>query len=1318
MRKAMLLLLSFLLVFPGSLFFPAKTSHSHAAVIEGESVQQLTAAEIATGITSIAAPVKGATTLTLPTVPSGFSIKIKNSSREDVIPSMDAQIFPMETDTTVTLILEVTRISDGSRADTAPIQIVVPGLKEESSVDKSLLLNIITSAQSAYDEATEGTEPGQYPKGSKERLLNSIQIARSVMVDNNVKQDGVDASIAVLNLALSEFFASKIIGGADYLDSVTLKTDKNNLNLDGLAHLELSGKMQNGRAADLSHASVKYTVSNTNVIASVTPTDTGADLRAGTKINSAGTAVVTVSVTLDGVTKTDTLTFTVKFEKDRPSFHQYHQTLTMKMFMADNQGKVSMTFEQGLEAIKKMDQLTRGIPKIIYLVGWQFDGHDTGYPALDVVNPKLKRAQDEKAEDSLIWLMDEAFKYNTTVSLHINMLDASDKSPLWQTYLDADVIAREADGSLRKYVWGYPISYTREWEAGLTQKRIDKLLELLPIERAHTIHVDAFHQNIPGLAAGYISPYHEITSQEEAETQKKIIRYFNDKGIDFTSEFDKNYRVDPLIGLQPMAWHIRWNAAEQFSIPASLYVGGDGGDDRLGTGMLGEGTIKADPTTLKGFLEEFSLKTLPWFFLNRLDRISDKAGVVTFSNGVTSEKLGGSLLIKQNGRVLRDGDDVLFPAQWNEDSKKELLAFSKNGYVNRTWTLPDDWVNITAVDIYSIGLDGLKLLEKNKRISEGNISLTLSAGQGISIFPSDSTEFNHPSAFHLLSPMNKGEDVDAPKVTFEWEAAKLADSYRLIVATDSAFQKVVFDETVNTTLKIIPELTNDKQYFWKVIAINEKTKEMTANTGGVYTFYAKKTLPPSAPSGLNAMRISQDTVKLTWKSLDLASSYSVYRKIVTAEGNEDYVLIASNLTDLEYTDRNAQNDGSRNYYYLVTATNTNGEGPRSNPVSSDPVETKSGRIPEVSMTDGQTTIYGGSAVQLSTENNSSKWSVTKPDGTATTDAVINAAGFLYATKEGTYKVSVSNEESILITFSNMTSMPNLTVNNNGNGSAFGSTKGSYPPENVFDGNPATFYEHNSTNAYVGWDFGKPVAINVVRYLPRLGTNAQRSQGAILQGSNVSPSSGFEDLYYISEYPQNGTDKSWYVINLNNEKEYRYYRWLGAVIDGNNTRANVAELQFFVNIDRTALTNEINDAKVLSEADYTSSSWQALKSALTYAVNVNGNGEATQNQIDTAAAILQQAVVDLQDLTIQSLRDIVDGYILSGDLTGPLENQLKDRLDQAEYQLNKGSYQQAAKKMEDFLKHLNNAPMQRYISVEAKNYLAIDAQKLIAKWSSP
>ena len=86
-----------------------------------------------------------------------------------------------------------------------------------------------------------------------------------------------------------------------------------------------------------------------------------------------------------------------------------------------------------------------------------------------------------------------------------------------------------------------------------------------------------------------------------------------------------------------------------------------------------------------------------------------------------------------------------------------------------------------------------------------------------------------------------------------------------------------------------------------------------------------------------------------------------------------------------------------------------------------------------------------------------------------------------------------------------------------------------------------------------------------------------------------------------------------------------------------------------------------------------------------------------------------------DLNIQTIRSLVDGYISSGELTGPLVNQLKNRLDQAEHQLNKDSTKQAAKKMQDFLDHLNNKAMNKNISAEAKEDLNNKVNELLSTW---
>lgn len=523
------------------------------------------------------------------------------------------------------------------------------------------------------------------------------------------------------------------------LETLSLTAGKASINLDGTTEIKLKGVMSDGTTANLEADDIHYTISDPKVLASVQKTEDGAVVRAGTITDGEATVTATVETT-DGATKTASVPIKVNLAPDRPFIHKYHETLTMKMFLADNNGKVFTTFEQGLEAIKKMDKATRGIPKIIYLVGWQYNGHDTGYPAWDVVNPNLKRDQDEKAVDSLKWLMEEAYKYNTTVSLHINMLDIRESSPLWDTYLKNDLLARDINGNLKPYRWGYPISYTREWETGFAQKRIDGLLAMLPIEKAGTIHIDAFHQYVPTLAVEPISPYHGITMDQDIETQKKIFRYWRDHGVDVTSEVDAGYRKDPLMGLQPMAWHFGKKGIDgikinQLKIPASLYVGGDGGDARYGQSMLGENIIKNDPVNLTGFQTDFATKTLPWQYLNSLKRISDINGVVTFENDVKSWIENGKAKITQGENVIRDGNDLFVPALWNKEKYREIIAFSKDGYENRKWKFPTDWSDVKKVDIYAVGLDGVTLLEKNREITNGEISLALEKGQTLSIIP-------------------------------------------------------------------------------------------------------------------------------------------------------------------------------------------------------------------------------------------------------------------------------------------------------------------------------------------------------------------------------------------------------------------------------------------------------------------------------------------------------------------------------------------------------------------------------------------------------
>jgi len=304
----------------------------------------------------------------------------------------------------------------------------------------------------------------------------------------------------------------------------------------------------------------------------------------------------------------------------------------------------------------------------------------------------------------LKWLMAEAFHYHTTVSLHINMIDATADSPLWDTYVQHDIIAKDKTGALMKgEIFGswtgadtqsYQLSYAQEWKTGYAQKRIDGLLAMLPIQKAGTIHIDAFHSMAPRHRNEPISPFLGNTTEDEIATQRKIFRYFRDKGVDVTCEGSTFLRQDPFVGLQPMAWHYDAPAP---NIPASLYCG---------TVMPAEQAIRQDPQNLSGLKEQFCEQVIPWYDHNNTSA-------------------------PQGGQKTREGDDLCLPALWRDHV---LIAYSKNGYDSKTWTLPPGWDGVNRVQVSEITLQGATSLT-TLPVELGTITLSVHPGQELEIQP-------------------------------------------------------------------------------------------------------------------------------------------------------------------------------------------------------------------------------------------------------------------------------------------------------------------------------------------------------------------------------------------------------------------------------------------------------------------------------------------------------------------------------------------------------------------------------------------------------
>jgi hypothetical protein len=407
--------------------------------------------------------------------------------------------------------------------------------------------------------------------------------------------------------------------------------------------------------------------------------------------------------------------------------------LTVKFDMVTTTGALRMNAAQALEVIKKLDNVTRGMNKIVYLVGWQGAGHDTIYPAWDVVCPKIKNAGDPDATTSLINLMNEAKAYHTKVSLHVNMLSAhNDGNSLWNIYVQKDLIGKQADGTYSIYGAGQTVNYYNEWNTlvpgdaagrNYAQKRIGDLIAMLPpLKDSGTIHIDAFHQRVP--KSGEID--YRVTPRQQAETQKKIIQYWHDNGIDVTAEFDTSYRVDNLVGWQPMAWHYRLN--DELHVPANIDCGGNGGRPRFGVSFNPEGQF-GDQTNLGTFIKEFCTTTLPWYFLNSVTRQSDDGTTASFSDGVRSNN---PMSITQNGNSVRINDDLFIPALWR--AEREIYAWSTAGYSSRTWLLPSNWAGATSVDVYTLSVNGIAP-KQNIPVSSGAVTMSMSANEANVIRP-------------------------------------------------------------------------------------------------------------------------------------------------------------------------------------------------------------------------------------------------------------------------------------------------------------------------------------------------------------------------------------------------------------------------------------------------------------------------------------------------------------------------------------------------------------------------------------------------------
>lgn len=159
-------------------------------------------------ITSIPTVVKGADSLTLPSVPKGFALTIKSSSNPDLV-DLDGKITIPVTDSEVELVLTIKDLTTEEEVDTEPLKVIIPGVSSEES--KNYLLQAIIAAKKDIHLLPIGNALGLYSQEAKENLEDLISEAEAMLSRKDLTMSEVKAMEAELMEAYEDLFASRIM---------------------------------------------------------------------------------------------------------------------------------------------------------------------------------------------------------------------------------------------------------------------------------------------------------------------------------------------------------------------------------------------------------------------------------------------------------------------------------------------------------------------------------------------------------------------------------------------------------------------------------------------------------------------------------------------------------------------------------------------------------------------------------------------------------------------------------------------------------------------------------------------------------------------------------------------------------------------------------------------------------------------------------------------------------------------------------------------------------------------------------------------------
>ncbi len=391
---------------------------------------------------------------------------------------------------------------------------------------------------------------------------------------------------------------------------------------------------------------------------------------------------------LNGDGRTDECDYQLWVNRQLPQpLPTYREAVWYKIYCGDPGRGVTTSLAQAEEVIERVHRYTKGLPQIVHLVGWQYDGHDAGYPNIDKFNESLGTVEQLKALHKRC--KDEL---NTTLTYHINLDDSYPKHPGW----DPDVICVDPNGGLMRWEefngeMSYHINHTKDVEIGKVFRKLEAMMETVPLEGA--IHIDAFrNMNWSWEPDGFIGPIEEIECGV-----KPIVQWLRDRGIDVTTESCDHSAAD-WTGIVSGILHVgRPRDMVQLRHGKMIYGGrfwppsvwGYGLGTSINWDVIYSECAKEwyDCQWWPLLLDGIYLGTLLYhYYLERemlSAKLDDECARLRFSDGTETyvRRDDSELLVRCGDVIVAEGFDRFIP---RGDS---IYAFSRDGS-DRTWMLP------------------------------------------------------------------------------------------------------------------------------------------------------------------------------------------------------------------------------------------------------------------------------------------------------------------------------------------------------------------------------------------------------------------------------------------------------------------------------------------------------------------------------------------------------------------------------------------------------------------------------------------------------